>query len=100
MLNQRLDIQEAQLPLLVTMPDDTWHLVIRIEKVNESFRCTCIRQQDDSIQNYFYEITDTPFHVGSGIWELGYGCEVMTLLDDSLISHPAMLLWKQWSKDQ
>jgi hypothetical protein len=99
MLNQRIDILEAQPPLLLSIPSNTWHLIISIEKIaEEKYHCHCIKQQDDSIQQYTQEINETPFHVGDGIWELSYGCELMTLLDNSLNDHPATILWKQWSK--
>jgi hypothetical protein len=99
MLNQRIDILEAQTPLLLSMPGNAWHLIINIEKIaGEKYRCSCIKQQDNCIQQYTQEINQTPFHVGDGIWELSYGCELMTLLDSSLSDHPAKSLWQQWCK--
>ena len=99
MLNQRVDILEAHPPLLLSMPGNAWHLVISLEKITEEkYHCTCIKQQDDSIQQYMKEISETPFHVGDGIWELSYGCELMTLLHSNLADHPATLLWQQWHK--
>ena len=97
MLNQRIDILDAQLPLLLSAPDDTWHLIISIEKLDsENFLCTCIQQLDNTIQQYTKEIKQIPFHVGEGIWELDYGCMLATLLNDSLNEHPAKTLWQQW----
>ena len=97
MLNQRVDILEARPPLLLSMPGNAWHLIISIEKIaEEKYRCTCIKHQDNSIQQYTQEISETPFHVGEGIWELSYGSELMTLLDNSLGDHPAKMLWQQW----
>ncbi|MDW3094097.1 MAG: hypothetical protein R8G33_00320 [Gammaproteobacteria bacterium] len=97
MLNQRIDILEAQLPLLLSMPDNTWHLIIDIKKLApESYLCSCIRQLDNAIQEYAQELSQDPFHVGEGIWELDYGCMLVTLLDDTLNDHPAKKLWQQW----
>jgi len=99
MLNQRIDILEAQPPLLLSIPGNTWHLIINIEKIaEEKYSCTCIEQQGSSIEKYPHEINQAPFHVGDGIWELSYGCEIMTLLDSSLDDHPATILWQQWCK--
>ena len=93
MLNQRVDILEARPPLLFSMPGIAWHLIINLEKITEEkYLCTCIKQQDNSIQQYVKEISETPFHVGDGIWELSYGCELMTLLDSNLAGHPAKML--------
>ncbi len=99
MLNQRIDIVDAPLPLLLSMPGDTWHLIIKIEKLSDDeFCCSCLRQSDNSIEEYTQDIHETPFHVGDGIWELSYGSELVTLLDSSLNDHPAKQLWQQWYK--
>lgn len=100
MLNQRIDILDAPMPLLFSMPDNTWHLIISIKKSHsEHFECVCIKQLDKTIKQYTLEIKQTPFHVGEGIWELDYGCELMTLINDSLNNHPAVTLWQQWCKN-
>ena len=62
MLNQRIDILEARLPLLLSMPGNAWHLIISIEKIaEEKYRCICIKQTDKSIQQYTHEIDQIPF---------------------------------------
>lgn len=101
MLNQRIDILDAPLPLLLSMPGNAWHLIISIEKIaEEKYQCACIKQQGNSMHQYTQEINETPFHVGDGIWELSYGSELMTLLDSHLTTHPATLLWQQWRNNQ
>ncbi len=99
MLNQRIDILEAQPPFLLTMPGNVWHLIINIEKIaEEKYCCACIKQQDNAVVQYTQDIHETPFHIGDGIWELSYGSELMTLVDSSLNDHPAKILWQQWCK--
>ncbi len=100
MLNQRIDILEAKPPLLFTTSSGAWHLVTDIKKIDEEkYYCTCIKQQNNTLQQYAQEIKETPFHVGNNIWELSYGSELMTLLDSSLNDHPATMLWKRWCKN-
>lgn len=98
MLNQRIDIIEASAPFLLSMPDNNWHLVIKIEKLGaEHYICHCIKSADNAFTEYTKELLQTPFHVAENIWELSYNVEIMTLLDDSLKQHPAKLLWQRWN---
>ncbi len=99
MLNQRIDIVEAAPPFLLSMPDNNWHLVINIEKLSaDHYQCVCVEKQNNQFSEYTKDILEPPFHVAENIWELSYGVELMTLLDDSLQQHPARDLWMAWKQ--
>jgi len=98
MLNQRIDILEASAPFLLSLPNNVWHLIIKIEKLEaEHYLCHCVKNQDNEFTEYTKDILEVPFHVAENIWELSYGVEIMTLMDDSLNDHPARILWQNWN---
>lgn len=99
MLNQRIDIAEVAPPFLLSFADNTWHLVVSIKKVSANhYQCECRKKQQDSFISYTKDIAEAPFHVAENIWELSYGGEIMTLLDNSLNNHPAKQLWSEWKQ--
>ena len=97
MLNQRIDIISAQPPLLMTIPNSPWHLIVRIERVSSAlFTIDCIKEEDGQLSTYQQTLHEEPFHVAENIWELTYGVEIMTLKHSSLSGHPANQLWQKW----
>lgn len=101
MLNQRIPILEATLPLLQVMPDNSWHIIFSIQPTGpESYQCQCIRSTDTKPEEFTSTIEEQPFHVAEGIWELSYSVQLMTLRHESLRQHPATQLWQQWTSEQ
>jgi len=99
MLNQRIDIIEIKPPFLLSNSDNSWHLVISIRKLEVShYQLSCVEKQNNQLSEYITTISESPFYVAENIWELAYGSEIKTLLDDSLIDHPARKLWDEWLK--
>lgn len=98
MLNQRLCITDAQVPLLQTFLNEQWHLIVNIRTLEaEVLECTCVRENGGTLEEYLHRIYETPFYVAEGIWEMQYGSQIMTLLHDSLENHPATAIWQAWS---
>lgn len=98
MLNQRKDITEAKPPLLLSNSDDSWHLVISVAKLEaDNYELTCVQKQNDTFNQYTKILSESPFHVAENIWELGYGSEIKTLLDETLKNHAASVLWSEWN---
>jgi len=96
MLNQRIDIITAQPPLLMTIPNSSWHLIVKIQRISGQCVIDCIKEEDEQIIPYQQTLTEEPFHVAENIWELTYGVEIMTLKHSSLSGHPANHLWQKW----
>lgn len=99
MLNQRIDITEVKPPFLLSNSDNSWHIVISIHKLGaDHYQLSCVEKQNNKFNQYTKTISESPFYVAEHIWELTYGSEIKTLLDDSLIDHPARKLWNEWNK--
>lgn len=99
MLNQRHCVTDAKIPLLQTFLSDQWHLIVNIRFLDtDVLECTCIRDNEGTIEEYLHRIYETPFHVAEGIWEMQYGSQIMTLLHASLENHPATKIWRTWSQ--
>lgn len=96
MLNQRIDIVTIQPPLLMTIPNASWHLIVKIERTSGQCVIDCIKEENGQIDTYQQTLSEEPFHVAENIWELSYGVEIMTLKHSSLSGHPANLLWQKW----
>jgi len=98
MLNQRIDIITAQPPLIMTIPNSSWHLIVKIERLSGQCVIDCIKEENEQITSYQQSLTEEPFHVAENIWELSYGVEIMTLQHRSLSAHPAIQLWQKWKR--
>jgi len=97
MLNQHIDITEAKPPFLLSNADGSWHLVISLAKLEaDNYELTCVQKQNDTLNQYKKSLSEPPFHVAENIWELGYGSEIKTLLDETLKNHAASDLWSEW----
>ena len=101
MLNQRIDITTATPPLLQVMPDNSWHIILRVEQVTDhTLKCSCLKEDEGVAKQFSCELSEAPFHVGADIWEMSYGVQIMTLMHESLCDHPARRLWQRWQSQQ
>ena len=99
MLNNRKDIIDAKLPLLMLAPDNSWELIVKLEKIaDDHYHGLFIRIKSDQLESRELSIHEAPFHVAEDIWELQYGIQVMTLDHDTLRNHPANTAWQNWQQ--
>lgn len=93
MLNNREDILAVRTPLLQLMPDQSWHIILKMHLLeNGDIECECIRSDQQRMHTFRNVLTEPPFHVAAGIWELSYGVQIMTLNHETLRNHPARQL--------
>ena len=101
MLNNRKDIIDAKLPLLLLAPDNSWELIVALEKIAaDHYQGLFVRIKNDQLEGRELSIHEAPFHVAEDIWELQYGVQVMTLDHYTLRNHPASTAWQQWQQQQ
>lgn len=93
MLNNRKDILAVKSPLLQIMPDQSWHIILKMIQLNNGdITCDCIKTDKNQILSFSNTLEEPPFYVAEDIWELSYGVQIMSLMHDSLKDHPARQL--------
>jgi hypothetical protein len=93
MLNNRENILAVKRPLLQLMPDQSWHIILKMTPLdNGDIECECIKLDQQRVHTFKNVLNEPPFHVAEGIWELSYGVQIMTLQHDTLRDHPAQQL--------
>ena len=99
MLNNRKDIIHAKLPLLLLAPNNSWELIVTLEKIAaDQYKGLFIRVTGEQLEARELSIQEAPFHVAADIWELQYGVQIMTLDHDTLRNHPASEAWQRWQQ--
>lgn len=93
MLNNRENILAVKKPLLQLMPDQSWHIILHMTALeNGDIECECIKIHEARTEKFSMTLSEPPFHVAEGIWELSYGVQIMTLDHETLSNHPAQQL--------
>lgn len=73
-----------------------WLLIESIVLFEDNLNLAIIEKIDGCFSKRAMQLGETPFHVGADVWELNYGATLMTLNHETLVEHPAKLLWKEW----
>ncbi|MEM7304405.1 MAG: hypothetical protein AAF372_02635 [Pseudomonadota bacterium] len=98
MLPARKNILYCKPPYLLKYATGKWSLVIDVVSAGEKIELTTLQYSDGEYKKSLVVINDLPFYVGADIWELAYGCVLMTLNHTTLQSHPANQLWLEWKE--
>jgi len=95
MLISKKDISSVQLPMLMQTSNRNWKLVLKT-KTSATFDIEILERVNDEFITRVISQDEPPFYVGEDVWELDYGTTLMTLNHESLATHPAHQLWKEW----
>jgi len=95
MLISKKDIASIPPPLLMQTPSGNWQLVQKI-KTGTTFDIEILERKNNEFITHVISQDEPPFYVGEDVWELNYGATLMTLNHESLATHPAHQLWKDW----
>jgi len=96
MLITQKDILKSSPPFLMQSAKQEWLLIASITLLEASLNLVIIEKIDGCLSKRTMQLGETPFHVGADVWELNYGATLMTLHHESLLKHPAKLLWQEW----
>ena len=100
MLPTRKNILYCKPPYLMKCPSGKWSLVTDVESRGEKIELTSLQVEEGEFKTQSVALEDMPFYVVADIWELAYGCVLMTLNHPTLEMHPANQLWSQWRKSK